>query len=290
MKLLLSAAFVRDLRDAIHPDFVCRVLGSLVDDHGHFKADRNDHRYSGIADAWIRYASAGKTAFRVIYIRRADLVLLYRAGFHSVEENLPVPKPSDAAIELTDWAPHYEPPPSFLDLGLLLSTTKPTLLRTAIGQMFHVQHHEIVLISPFVDHALFNRMHFFGRFLDKAMEEDTLVSLITRLPDETSAQFYQSLEERGINVFFHKSLHSKLFLFDVDPVRQGARDSLLPRTAIVGSANLTESGICFAGEGGNEELCYRVPAYKFDEVRDYVNWVTRESVDFNTYKRSLRRF
>src|SRR5450755_1328390 len=101
MRVFLAPDFLDDLKSAIHPDFVTRVLDSLVDKAGRFKPDRNDHRYSGITDAWIRYASAGKTAFRVIYIRQSDSVFVYRAGFHSVEDQLAAPKSGPQAVEVS---------------------------------------------------------------------------------------------------------------------------------------------------------------------------------------------
>jgi hypothetical protein len=64
----------------------------------------------------------------------------------------------------------------------------------------------------------------------------------------------------------------------------------LPRTALIGSANLTDSGFCLEGSVGNEELCYRMPSYKYDEARDYVDWLIRASDDFMRFKRSLRKF
>ena len=289
MRVFFSPHFLEDLKGALHPDFVTRVLDSLLDSRCQFKPDANDHRYTGIVGAWIRYASRGKTAFRVIYIRQDEGVLIYRAGFHSVEENLAAPRAGAAAVELMEPEVQQEAPRDYLDLGVLASTTKPTLFRHMVTQMFHVAHREIVLVSPFIAKELFARTHHFGRFLDKAIEEGTVVSLITR-PNPACIPFFQALEERGIITYFHKTLHSKLYLFDVDPVDQGNRDSLLPRTAIVGSANLTEDGFCFTGDGGNEEVCYRMPAYKFDEARDYVDWLVRSSIDFAALKRSIRRF
>jgi hypothetical protein len=83
--------------------------------------------------------------------------------------------------------------------------------RGTLQRVLHVAHREIVLVSPYLSEALFARNHFFGRFLDKAIEEETLVSVITRPPDQQSLGFYQHLEERGINTLFHRTVHAKLY-------------------------------------------------------------------------------
>ena len=56
------------------------MLSKVLGRDGSFRLDRDDHRFHGIEDAWIRVVSRGNTAYRVIYIRRGRDVYLYRAG------------------------------------------------------------------------------------------------------------------------------------------------------------------------------------------------------------------
>jgi hypothetical protein len=289
MKVRILPQFLNDLRNALNQDFVQRALDCVIDQKGQFLSDRNDHRYTGIKDAWIRYASAGKTAYRVIYVRSKDSIILYRAGFHSVEDNLVKPIVGGEIPEIITIEVKADDAPSHFDTGHLLSTGKPLLFRHAILEMFHCGHKEIVLVSPDISFTLLLRTHYFGRFLDKAIEENTIISLITRPPSDSDIGLFQDLEERGISVFFHKTIHAKLYLFDVDPIAQGGRSVPLPRTAFLGSANLTDTGFCLDDATGNEELCYRIPLYKYDEARDYVDWLIRASDDFTRFKSTLRK-
>lgn len=223
MKIRIAPEFLMDLRNALNQDFVQRVLDCVLDQKGQFLPERNDHRYTGLQDAWIRYASRGKTAYRVIFIRSKDTVTLYRAGVHSIEDEVTEPVFADGLPEVAAAEAAPEQPPHHFDFGILLSTFKPSLLRHAIAQMYHCGHKEIVLVSPYVSFTMLSRNHHFGRFLDKAIEEDTVTSLITRPPTNGEIRHFQELEERGLMVYFHKTIHAKLYLFDVDPVAQGGR-------------------------------------------------------------------
>src|SRR5687768_10185319 len=98
MKLFIAPQLLEDLRSADDPRFVRRVLTQILDEAGEFRKGQNDHRYHGIENAWIRYVSRGKTQYRLIYILNGDSVYLYRAGLHSIEENLAAPRDLANAI------------------------------------------------------------------------------------------------------------------------------------------------------------------------------------------------
>jgi phosphatidylserine/phosphatidylglycerophosphate/cardiolipin synthase-like enzyme len=292
MRVYITPEFIEDLKGALSQSFVARVFEQLFDGSGQFLLRRNDHRYWGIEDAWIRYASQGKTGYRIIYIRRKDSVFLYRAGHHSIEDGLTAPGGLDSLIEVSSLQPEYAKQISGLDYGSLLGTTRPMYLRSILTQMMHVGHREVILISPFVTLQLLSKFHVLGRFLDKAIEEDTLVSLVTRPPDGScQLRPFEELEERGIIVYFHRTVHAKAYLFDVDPGTLSRYNEGLTRTAVLGSANLTESGLGLEGDRGcNDELCYRLPAVKYDEVRGYVDALVLQSEDFRKFKMLMRRF
>ena len=57
MPLHLMKEFLQDLKEADDPKFVRHVLNHTLSEEGSFKPDRNDHRYDGLDDAWIRYVS-----------------------------------------------------------------------------------------------------------------------------------------------------------------------------------------------------------------------------------------
>lgn len=290
MKVIIAPEFLEDLKNALNPSFVQRVLDHVVNKDGHFIEHRDDHRFNGIDGGWIRYASRGKTAYRVIFIRYKDSVVLYRCGFHSIEEKTVPPQTLENCLEVSNVRTGQADRPSYHDSGSLVSTGRPIYLRNFVLQLTHLRHYEIVLVSPFLNMELLSRFHPFGRFLDRAMEEETLVSLITRpCDDKSKLKDFEDLEVRGINVFFHDTVHAKLYLFDVDLASMSVKDETINRTALVGSANLTESGFGFKGQGCNEELCYRLPSFKYDEAREYASHLILKSADFRKFQMRLLR-
>ncbi len=108
--------------------------------------------------------------------------------------------------------------------------------------MYHVGHHEIILISPFLEAELLHRRHHFGSFLDRAVEDNTEVTLVTKPPKTKELGIYRDLEERVISVYFLSGLHSKLYIFNVDSAKQSEYTKTIQSKVIVGSSNLTRPG------------------------------------------------
>lgn len=298
MKLFLTHQFLADLKEADDPRLVRRVLTQIYDADGEFRKGQNDHRFHGIEDAWIRYVSRGKTAYRLIYLLIEDSVYLYRAGVHSIEDHLSPPRRLETAIpavklqsQETAARPYNVWDPSTLDMGEILKTTQETMLKKVVQGLFHVGHLEIILISPYVSEQTISRRSPLGQFLDRAIEENTNVWLITRPPQTSRLDFYRGLEERNFGVYFYKSLHTKLYLFEVNGGTLNEYNKDMTATAILGSANLTEMGLALTGELSNEELCFQLPTTKFGEARDYAHWLISHSEDVNAYRmRNTRRF
>jgi hypothetical protein len=283
--------FLCDLREAKDVRFVDKVLSRTIGDDGSFAADRDDHRYDGIKDGWIRYVTQGKTAYRVIFIRNGSDVYLYRAGGHSIEDRLPPP------IDFTGAIPIQAPPaaraaaPAFMiDHSCLLKTCEAKYFSRHIESMYHVRHYEICIVSPFVDLGLLASQHAFGRFLDRAIEEGTTVSLVTASDgNEDKLDEYQKLEERDINCYFFSGLHAKLYLFDVDLASRQRWQKGIESHAILGSSNLTGPGFGFGDSPSNEELNCRIPATLFDEARTFVYRLMQKADDYIKYASKTRR-
>ena len=294
MKIHFTPEFLQDLTEIDDARFVRRVLRQVLDNDGEFRQGKEDHRYHGIQDAWIRYVSSGKTAYRVIYIRAADSVFLYRAGPHSIEDRLRAPRglASAAVVQAAPDTPQPQLPyQGWSDSGELLKTTQAVMLRKVVHSLRFVGHREIFLISPYVDEDTLARWAPLGQFIDRAIEEGTVIWLITRPPEPERLAFYRGLEERGMGVFFYRSLHAKLFVFDINTETLGQYTKDMRPTAIVGSANLTEMGLALSNETSNEELCYRLPAVKFSEAKDYAYWLMNHADDVAAYTlRITRRF
>jgi hypothetical protein len=282
MNIYFTPDFINDLRYAGDKGFARLALNHVFNDNGEFKSDPDDHRYHGVKDAWIRYVSRGRTAYRIIYIKHDNSIYLYRAGDHSIEDRLAKPKKLDNTIQVKEVKVEHD---HFYDYGDLLKNSQPLLLREVITSMYHVGHREILLVSPVISSSIFSPQHHFGRFLDKSIEEGTAVGLVTLPPKWESLKWYGELETREILVYFYENLHAKLYLFDVDDSTQNQfnRDKI-SKTAILGSSNLTEPGFALDGKIGNEELCYRLPVCKFEEARIYVNWLIDNSIDYLSFK------
>jgi len=216
MNVYITPEFINDLRESDDNRFIRQVLNHVLEKDGSFKSDADDHRYQGIKDAWIRYVSKGKTAFRVIFFKKDTSIYLYRAGVHSIEDHVEEPKYLDKSIPLEK--PQLRQPVYVLrDIGNFLKTLEPRFLNKEFLSMYHIGHKEICLISPFLSLEILGKFHHFGRFLDKAIEEGTEVSLITKPPGDPDLSQYQSLDERCIFVYFLQNLHTKLYIFDINP-------------------------------------------------------------------------
>ncbi|MFC2006549.1 phospholipase D-like domain-containing protein [Chloroflexota bacterium] len=288
MKVCITPEFINDLRESDDNRFIRQVLNHVLEKDGSFISDADDHRYEGIEDAWIRYVSRGKTAFRVIYLKKDDLVYLYRAGTHSVEIEVKEPKHLDISIPLekaglrqTTYIPR--------DIGYFLKTLEPRFLNKEILSMYHVGHKEILLVAPFVSLEILDKFHHFGRFLDKAIEEGTEISLVTKPPGNPELARYQELDERCIFVYFLQNLHTKLYIFDINPstVPDYCRD--MTSTVIMGSSNLSKQGLSLDDDMSSEELCYRVPLEKYSEAYSYAKQLIKKADDLKAYVMRKKR-
>ncbi len=285
MKVYLTPEFIGDLRDSADVRFIRQVLKHTLDGDGNFKSDANDHKYQGIDKAWIRVISKGKAGFRVIYLKENDSVYLYRAGLHSIEEQVTSPLTLDASIPLSKVRLPVLPQEKKIgpvDLGYLLKTTEPTFLNKEILSMYHLGYFEIILISPFIDPGLLHRRHHFGSFLDRAVEDNTEVTVVTRPPNRQYLSVYRDLEERNIFVYFLLELHAKLYIFNLDPAKLPEHSKTIQSRVIVGSSNLTRPGFGLDDDITNYELCYCLPTQKYSEAYEYAKGLIKKAADYRS--------
>ena len=176
-----------------------------------------------------------------------------------------------------------------IDLGCLLKTTEATFLNKEIISLYHVGHHEIILISPFLDAVLLHRRHHFGSFLDRAVEDNTEVTLVTKPPKAEELGIYRDLEERAIFVYFLPGLHSKLYIFNVDSTKRSDYNKTIQSKVIVGSSNLTGPGFGLDDDLTNYELCYCLPIPKYPEAYQYAKKLINKAMDFRSFELRARR-
>lgn len=293
MKVYITPDFINDLRDSEDANFVRRVIRHTINKDGIFLDDADDHRYHGIEDAWIRYVSKGAPGYRVIYLKQGDNIYLYRAGKHDIEDKLKPPQNITSAIPLEpvkvaqpkQWATQWQA----FDIGRLYKTCEPDYLCKVLRSMYHIGHEEIFIISPFISIELLDSRYHFGRFLDKAIEEKTIVVLVTRPPNDEELSLYRKLEERDILVYFYDNLHTKLYIFNINKSSLNKYQENINSMAILGSANFTKVGIGFDDVPAQEELCYKVPIDKFQEIHDYASRIVKKATDCQKYALKRRR-
>lgn len=286
MKVFFTNEFINDLKSFNNITLVKQVFSHIIDNNGDFKKDAKDHRYTTIKDAWIRYISKGN---RVIYIQQGEEIYLYRAGTHDIEEKVKAPSNLQRKIGLGSAPVTELPQRNFTDFGLLLKTTEQYYLRSVIRQMFFLGHFNIILISPFISFEILNGRSNFGRFLDRAVDDGTEIVLLTCPPDPLDLPQYNALEDRGIFVHFLSNLHSKLYIFDIDPSTLNKYHQGIRKTAILGSSNLTVPGFALGDEQANYELCYKLPEDQYYKAVEYAQKLIKKSLSYKKYEYQVRK-
>jgi hypothetical protein len=298
MTVFLCRRFLSDLREHADIRFAGRVLRKLLTSDVDFSSDADDHRFQGIDDGWIRYVSGGGTAYRVIYVRRGSDIFLYRAGEHKVEDQVTAPRSTDfsTASAVTGDAiegvtegrragrANVERPSAELQRrpgAAFLYNYRERFIQHAFAARRLVPHREVILVAPYVSFTLLAQTASFGRILDDWLGDGATVTLIA-LPPTTRGQLkqYEDLDARGVSVLFRPDLHAKVYLFQVDGARKRERDRSI---ALLGSANLTESGLGYAVRP-TEELCYELPEDEFDTALEFVIYLQLQALDVATFR------
>jgi hypothetical protein len=262
----------------------------VFDEKGTFRVGRNDHRYQGINNAWIRYVSQGRSAYRLIYLRTGEEILLYRAGPHSVEDRLVLSAEALATAEVTE---ETIPEDALGDdeqmASRLLHNYRSRYLSDIIFGRRLIPHKEVILVSPFVSPEMMTRTARFGKMLDRFIEDGSSITLVTLPPlNREGLAWCDDLESRNISVLFHNRLHSKLYLFCVDQRRVGFGRNYSD-ALIIGSSNLTSEGFPAERDDGNEELCYELPLEELNYAEAYVSHLMLQAVDTIYLKTRLPR-
>lgn len=223
MALFFYEEFIKDLRSEGDSKFPRRVLLKILDSNCNFLFSADDHRYDGIDNAWIRYVSMGGAGIRVIFIQNGADIYLYRAGPHSVEDNLTAPRsaamqlpiiPFTAASGATTNAVWQSERATVVE-DRLLQNYQPRYIRKTLLSRRFIKHKAVTLISPFLSEELFTIFSPFGKVLHDLKEEGAELTLITLPPSSLEGLgFFSKLEKDGIGVLFNDKLHAKLYLFE----------------------------------------------------------------------------
>jgi len=232
MPVKLHTNFIGDLVGVGDASLAGRVLRKVFDNGGRFiDQAKEDHRYKGITDGWIRKVSKG---MRVIYIKDGNNVTLYRAGQHSIEDDLAAPNVAseyhfvDSSVQdamvagpglsAQEYAKGIEIAALEDEAGgkakvgrarLLYNHMDRFLYGNLLGRRF-LPHKDVYLISPFLTPGLLRSTDRFGQMLDELVEGGATVWLVTRPPATVSEiTVFEDLAARNINVFFNNAIHAK---------------------------------------------------------------------------------
>ena len=306
MPVFLLPEFIADLQNHTAPHFARRVLQKTLHRDGDFRPDADDHRYEGITDAWIRYVSRRRTAYRVIYLRSGGNTYLFRAGEHRVEDRLAAPAVGamEAAVEVKDAGPEVAAALAAISAREILeaptrpinrfkrNVPTPQIYREIFSRR-NLPHKDIWLVAPFINSDLFAPTAAFGKLLLDQVEDGASVVLITAPPKNRKIDWMEHLVERQVAIFVYPRLHTKLYCFVSDDnrrhelgVRHGDRYSSL---VLVGSANLTTVGMSRGNGYCNEELCYAVPEDEIGYIESYVTELMMHGYELQDVRRFLAR-
>jgi len=316
MKVSLHSEFIADLINIGDGKVPSRVLRKLFDKGGNFiEQAKGDHRYEGIEDAWIRYVSQGGPAFRVIFTRAGEEVLVYRAGPHAVEDHLVAPADhssvsvveNEIAVALRSTPGNHQAyvalaeaqasgadeevalPGGVRGRKIFQNHAERFLYSNMLGRRF-LPHRDVYLMSPYLSFDLLQPTHLFGQMLDELVEGGATVWLISKPPRAADLENFKKLASRRINVFFCEDVHAKVYAFILN------RDQLKPDQrqhedlVVLGSANLTWSGINPDGLRANRiqyELSYDVPKDDWEDVEKFLLHVAGLSTELDVLRANL---
>lgn len=306
MPVFLLPDFIADLQEHNDAHFARRVLQKTIRPDGGFRPDSDDHPYQGVEDAWIRYVSRKRTAYRVIFLRKGENIYLFRAGEHSVEDRVNGPSDGamDAAVLVDNGGPEMavalatmpareRPAPAPPPVNRFKRNIPHPQIHREIFSRRNLPHKDIWLVAPFVNGDLFAPTKPFGRLLLDQVEDGASVALITAPPKDKNIEWMEKLAERNVGIFVYPRLHSKLYCFVFDEnrryepgLREGDRYSSL---ILVGSSNLTAMGMALGDQRWNEELCYSVPDNEIGFVEEYVAELMMHGYELPDVRRFLAR-
>ncbi|QQP99555.1 hypothetical protein [Lysobacter enzymogenes] len=278
--VLLHRQFVNDLLGNGDAHFAKKIFGHVYAEAEGIANNKDDHRYHGIDNAWIRYASRGRTAYRIIYVVRSGRLIFYRCGQHSVEDSVVDPRlESDDLVELEvieDEVENMTKP-----LSILSTNRQPYIYSALLGRRL-IPNKSVYLVSPFIDPTILARGHRLGQTLDSIRGDGSEVIVIT-CADQV-AQFgnlHKDLAARGIELVFLPKLHSKIYLFLTDTDRQHIT-AATPSLGIIGSSNLTAMGIPATPDAGNLETNYSVASSSIKDLENVVIEFYSRARDYRT--------
>lgn len=285
IEIVFTREFLADLiKTNLGKDFAYTALNKILDGKGQFVRDADDHEFHGLKNGWIRYITKGTRGYRAVYIQDGNKVFLYRAGKHSVEDEIErlSKKPTTAdlrAVANSGEAPIEPGAGHYGDFGEIVTESEPVAISDVLRAMYHVPHEVIYLVSPAISEELLVTNSPFRRFLDRSVDDGTAVAVITNPVNVRDIKIFETLDRQNIMVFFNKKLNGRAVYFRVV---SGAKNADISDLAIVGSAELTPANVFGDGESLSE-LCYKLPQSYIPLFGQVIESIVDDSTDYLTY-------
>lgn len=299
--------FLIDLVDTGDAQLPARVMKKLFTSAGDFRADRADHPYRGIASGWIRVVSRGTTAYRVIYLRDGDAITLYRAGPHSIEDNLAAPGSTEEFPVISEEVGEVSMRPLGSNAAAAdlvqnrISAEESTasrfmknhesrrLFEQVLGRRL-IPHKEAIFVSPYLSLDLLKPTQPLGQMLDEWIADGCSVTLITRPPSSPELAEFTELERRGLSLLYVQRLHAKVYVFRVDESKLNDYQRSNKDLMLIGSANLTASGFNPDGIRTREpqlELSYQVAQDDNEELEYFMSYLAGVGISHEVVRHNL---
>lgn len=299
--------FVVDLVGAGDAQLPNRVLKKVFTETGEFRADRDDHAYRGINDAWIRVVSRGNTAYRVIYLREREGITLYRAGPHSIEDNLAAPaqiegfpivstevmqqalRPVGGGSASHEMVEKRQSTEQLQASRFMKNHENRRLYEQVIGRRL-LPHKEVILVSPNISLDLLKSTQTLGQMMDEWIANDCSVTLITKPPNPSELPDYDKLESRGFSILYVQRLHAKAYVFRVDREKLNKYQQHATDLALLGSASLTFPGFNPEGIRNKEpqiELSYEVDEDDQDDLESFLAYLAGTGIGHEVVRNNI---
>lgn len=306
-KISFHRKFIVDLVGSGDAQLPGRVFRKIFTDGGEFRSDRDDHPYKGINDAWIRVVSRGNSAYRVIYLKERDSIVFYRAGPHSVEDNLAHPQRMDGFPVVSQEVIEAALRPmggmaaahdlsrsrqgsSYSDSSRIMKNHESRRLYECVIGRRLIPHKEVVLVSPYVSHDFLRSTHMLGQMFDEWIDGGCGITLITRPPAAFEFSDFDKLESRGFSILYVPALNARTYIFRVDRNKLSEFQQQASDLLVVGSADLTDLGFNPSGIGNPNpqlELSYAIGEEDQDELEGFLAYLAGVSVGHDVVRSNL---
>jgi len=283
-ELYLHKEFLSDIKKNQDPKLSKKILEEIVNNLDHSSNNKNDHKYKGLEDGWIRYLSKGSNAFRLIFFKKREKIIYYRVGNHDIEKRVSFPKEFDNNIVKINKNSDNEPFNDDNEMtrpNTILNNHSERAIFSSVCGRANIDHKAIYIISAYFEPSMLDRGTHMGGVFDKMAQATNDINILVRADEfKKFENYWKQFEQRGFNLFFLKDLHSKIYLF-INRNNNFNKKNNIQNLGIIGSSNFTYPGINRERKG-NYETNYSIDIKKIQELENEVIGLISKSDDYRS--------